>query len=189
MKRIRLITFLLVIPLLAACREEHGQDVAPGNAGTETLGVAFSFTVEDVCYATRSATVSDESGIRDLNLFLYRNGKLEWQTYRTGSGAFSLNLLVGESYSAYALANVGERNAPAAETGIHEFVLDLSSLATGGRLPMATVAGVSFVAGQQASVTLPLTRLVAKYNFRVDKSALQTLLTIMPVAMGVSPLA
>ena len=175
MKRLHCILAIGFLVLLAACQATESEPTAAGTGNPDAAGVSFAFDVGDVCYATRSATVSDESGIRNLNLFLYRGGRLEWQEYRTSADAFSLNLLAGETYSAYALANVGEQTAPALETGIHDFALDLSALSTAGRLPMATLSGVSFTvsSGGANDVVLPLTRLVAKYSFQVDRRALQ----------------
>lgn len=161
--------------LLAACRtaEETPQT---GLDSEGRIPVTLAFSVGDVCYGTRSTTVSDESGIRNLNLFLYRGGKLEWQEYRTAADPISLNLLAGESYSAYALANVGRREAPAAETALHDYGLDLSGSGAAGKIPMATRSGMPFVvpaSGPTVTVPVTLTRLVAKYNFQVDRSGLQ----------------
>lgn len=171
-----IVPILCFLSLITACRTvENG----PGDLDCASSGkapVTVSFHIEDVCYSTRSASVSDESGIRDLNLFLYRNGKLEWQEYRTSSDAVCLDLLAGENYVAYVLANVGRQEGPAAVAGIHDYVLDLSETELHGKAPMATASGVAFTvpqAGTTGEVGLVLKRLLAKYNFRVDCSALQ----------------
>ena len=167
---------LCALPLLISCRTEADGPAIAGRGGKQEASVTFHLGAADVCYATRSATVSDESGIQDVNLFLYRNGKLEWQEYRSSGADFSLNLLSGQTYSAYALVNVGRRTAPAVESQIHAYNLDLPEVATAGKIPMATLYGVSFAVpsgGGSSAVELLLTRLVAKYNFRVDRSGLQ----------------
>lgn len=167
---------ICVFPFLLSCRTEEGELTRTARSGKDEAPVTFCLDAADVCYATRSATVSDESGIRDVNLFLYRGGKLEWQEYRSSGEDFSLNLLAGQTYSAYALANAGRLDAPSVEAQIHSYSLDLPSSAAAGKIPMATLSGVSFTVpagGAASTVELLLTRLVAKYNFCVDRSGLQ----------------
>ena len=175
------VAVFLVLVLFTACIRQEGTSSVPGGH-RGTVSVTVGFDIPALCYSTRSASVSDESAIRDLCLFLYRNGRLEWNEYRESGAPIVLQLLEGERYSAYAVANAGRQNAPEREEGIHTFVLDAGSVLTGGKIPMASGSGVSFtVAPATTNGTVPaaneirieLVRLAAKYHFQVDKSALQ----------------
>ena len=181
----RKLSFLLLccLSVLVSCLQDPGgQRSADGRTARPLVRVCIGFDIPGMHSATRSSFLSDESGIRDVNVFLYRAGRLEWQEWRNSGAPLALELLEGEMYSLYVLANVGERSAPAAERDMHQYLLDLDLAALGGRVPMASAPGLSFVvlptlpdggmpAGNQIQVEL--VRLAAKYDFQVDRSALQ----------------
>ena len=174
-------TVSLLLLLFTACIRQEGTSSIPG-VSCGWITVTFGFEIPGLSYSTRSASVSDESTIRDVSLFLYRNGKLEWNEYRESGAPIELRLLEGERYSAYAVANAGRQTAPEREEGIHDFVLDAAGVLSGGKVPMASGNGLSFTvtpAGTDGAVPaaneirIELVRLAAKYHFQVDRSALQ----------------
>lgn len=172
---------LLLLPMLTAClgKGEEATQTGPASAHGGSP-VQITFDIPGMRYSTRSASVSDDAAIRDVNLFLYRNGRLEWKEYRESGDPITLRLLVGETYSIYALANVGQADAPASEQEIHSYTIESGAMA--GRIPMASVSGLSVtVASATSGVSVPsenqvnieLVRLAAKYNFKVDRSGMQ----------------
>ena len=174
--------FFCLFALVSCLQDSGGQASADGRTVRPCGRVSIGFDIPGMRCGTRSSFLSDETGIRDVNVFLYRAGRLEWQEWRNSGDPLTLELLEGETYSLYALANVGERQAPAAERDMHQYVLDLDLAALGDRMPMASSPGLSFTvlpalsgggipAGNQVQVEL--VRLVAKYDFRVDRAALQ----------------
>ncbi len=176
-----IIACMAAFPLLTACLGRSNGEVLPGPASAKTgAPVQIAFDIPGMRYATRSARVSDEAAIHDVNLFLYRNGRLEWKEYRESGDPITLRLLEGETYAIYAVANVGQADAPASEPDIHSYTV--SSEAMAGRIPMASVSGLSVTVAPALSgtslpaanqVSIELVRLAAKYNFQVDRSEMQ----------------
>lgn len=174
------VRMLFLLSVLYACARQ--EERASARLQAETASVTIRPEVALLQYATRSASVRDESGIADINLFLYRNGRLEWQEYRTSGEPVVLDLLVGERYSLYAVANAGLRRAPDRESDIHRYLLDFGTGVFEGKIPMASTAGQTFTvlaappSGGVPSgneIRVELVRLAAKYHFRVDLSGLR----------------
>ena len=181
-RKLSFLSFFCLFALVSCLQDPSGQASADGRTVRPCGQVSIGFDIPGMHCGTRSSFLSDESGIRDVNVFLYRAGRLEWQEWRDSGAPLTLELLEGETYSLYALANVGERQAPASESDMHQYVLDLDLSAQEDRLPMASSPGLSFTvlpplpdggipAGNQVQVEL--IRLAAKYDFRVDRTALQ----------------
>lgn len=125
---------------------------------------------------SRSSLVADDGVVSDYNLYLYRRGRLEWHLYRDSSGPVSVPLLESETYSVYAVANVGRMdNFPSEESEVAGIVCNaenfLSGMAAG--IPLASEPGLTVHAGEGAAVCIPMTRLAARYSFAVDCSGLR----------------
>ena len=181
MKCCKILTgFILLIWGAVSCMAPD-RNISSVPGARDLSEMRFSFDPSAMQHATRSAMVSEEGIIHDINLFLYRNGRLEWEEYRESSDPVVLKLLDGETYSVYALANVGRRQAPASEQAIHDYALDLPLDAFGGRIPMVSAPALHITVSPSSSgavaasneVAVPMVRLAAKYNFRVDRSALR----------------
>lgn len=160
------------IAALLSCAVSCIPDTPAMQEGT-VVRCDVGFEVSAPLYATKSSLSGDDSSIRNVNLFVYRGGKLEWQFYQESSSAISLNLIEGYSYSVYALANLGRRDAPDREQDLHSFSVPVS-LSDG--MPMASVSGKTITASggaQASSVSLELVRLMSRYQFNVDTSGLE----------------
>ena len=113
---------------------------------------------------TKSSMAFSETDVSNLNVYAYRGGQLESESYVTDDQA-ELELVRGGEYTIYALANAGEVHAPALE----------SDLATLSLVPTTMVMcfreGVVVTAGSHAGpIELPLTRLFARYILVLDKN-------------------
>lgn len=124
---------------------------------------------------SKSALFGDDGRISDLNLYLYRQGRLEWHLFRGTSADIVLDLLDGQEYDVFCLANVGRHEAPDDEDEMKKLALDFSSpeeVAAGG-VPMASQTPLSFVvSGSGSRVEVNMDRLVARYDFQLDISHL-----------------
>ena len=168
------IILLVSAVLITSClRDESGPLPSAGYDGTVRWTVDFD--VSPSVFETRSSGVGNDNLISNVNLYIYKAGKLEWQLYQESSSPITVKLIEGGCYSVYAIANTGQLSAPSLESGLHSFSID-TGLSGGGTVPMATVSGRSLtVSGNAAQnqITLELVRLFAKYAFRLDKSGLE----------------
>ena len=113
---------------------------------------------------TKSSMQVSETAVSNLNVYAYRNGMLEVESYATQDEA-ELVLVRGASYTIYALANCGEVHAPAAESDLTSISLAPSDMAMCLREGRVVTAG-SF----GSSLEIPLTRLFARYVLLLDKN-------------------
>lgn len=117
----------------------------------------------DVARATKSSLGLSETDILNLNVYAYRGGMLEEESFSEGDGV-DLVLQKGITYSIYALANCGEVHAPAAESDLASVTVSPSAMAMCYR----DGGGYTFSAATN-SLELPLTRLFAKYTLVLDR--------------------
>ena len=123
---------------------------------------------------TKSAFTLSESLIRDWNVLVYNSsGQLVSSLY-SGDGS-TLRLVRNTPYRIYAVANLGRFDAPSSESSLsymrHE-VQNMAAINSSG-LPMSTDGALpkTFTSASE-SLTITVVRLVAKYRFRIDKTAL-----------------
>ena len=159
----------LALLLAGACQHLEKESPASGTS-LRTLYVRAGPATKSVL----PETVAFETGIHEVTFAIYgaAEGLLCGSAHAAADSA-SLRLLSGKDYHVYALVNMGDMRSllPVRETGMETLRYDMgsfASLATKG-MPMA---GMERLENGEASLTIPLRRLMAKVTFRVDHSAL-----------------
>lgn len=127
-----------------------------------------SFTVDCAGGFTRSSLSADENSLNSLKILAYADGILDAEGYFTSREDISMRLVDGKVYDFYALANIGDMEAPLLESEVSEMVCPVPvSSGLSGAFPMAwSVAGREIKPG--SSVNIGLSRLVAKITLDVD---------------------
>lgn len=129
---------------------------------------------------TKSSIAPSETAVRNTCFAIYdASGNLARTCYFTAGGGSVSGLVKGRRYHVYALANMGDRSSAisgyssesAMRSGLTYGISTYSSLSSGG-IPMASDGSVEFTCGSVSSLTVPVERLAAKYNVRVDRSLL-----------------
>ena len=148
----------------------------------------FSLSVAGKAW-TKSSIDVDEDKLSDINLYAYRDGRLEAEIYIGNMPHEAEMVLSGKyEYEIYALANTGRIRAPEDEQELVSMVYaagDGNTFEEKG-FPMAAKLSVvpsSFV----QEIPVPLVRLVSKVNFRVDTGELGGL-EVKSVRLRQSPL-
>ena len=134
---------------------------------------------------TRSSVSPDETGIRDFNVYAFRDGILADEVYVSGQDAADLYLAKGYTYNVYAVANMGQK---AAFAGEEEFLTSFSYSIDGlsdisDAVPMFCICEGVYVAGGTPTIHLDMERLVAKLSLSVDKSSLMEGLQVRSVRL------
>ena len=199
-----LISLAALLPL-ASCDlvELGGPHDEGGSSVTINVGPADVQTRSSVG-STDSELTAFENKIVDLTLFRYAvsgsSETLESATYydlSSGSGTtrtITVSGKEGTTYKFYGLLNCGDKSsavsvgsAPSALQNITITGLDLSSMQTDG-IPMVNRDGVSITFGTTTSAKIPMTRMVARWDFKLDTSGLtHTTFTITSLKLCQSP--
>lgn len=134
----------------------------------------IKFTFSATGYHTRAAA-SYEDCISDMNLIIFRNGRLEsiiWQEYGTtpDTAELTARLVSGESYSFYAIANIGHKISYEEGAGPEKLVIDIMQ-ASGYGIPMSSVME-NISIDDAEDIHIRLTRMMAKISLRIDRSHL-----------------
>lgn len=178
-----LIAGLGLVLTLASCTGE------PGGARREEE-VQLDVFCRPSGTASRSSFSGDADALLDWNLYAYLGGTLYAEVY--SGNASSIRLLSGRRYDFYVLANVGEVHAPADENDIDLLTYRINGLIDFNNkgFPMAYVPVSGFEVTDASSVLyFPLTRLVARYDFSIDRSLLENLgFTATSLSLRQSPL-
>lgn len=167
-----LLSMLLFVNCVSYIPELKGEMV--NDDGYEVVTVRFDLKGRSM---TKSSIAPSEDSVNDLNLYAFCDGKLISQEYFEPGSRFELKLLYGHRYNLYALANMGQIDAPLDEV---EFTRSCRYEITehcdiGQVLPMSWNCEGFFVDSCADRVTIDLERLVAKVVFSIDKSALKGL--------------
>ncbi len=126
--------------------------------------------------SVRSSIAAQEELVRDINLYIYADGRLEHACYAEGREDICIELRAGTAYDFYALANVGEIAPPVDEGELPSLRYDIEGPDSfGGCLPMAWAGKDMSVIGNSFRVDVALERLVSKVHFSVDRSGLDGL--------------
>lgn len=165
LRKVGCVALALLIGAVACVREEVRTQAEPGS-------VLFRISCRAESDPVRSSFAGTEDAVGDWMLFVYYGGRLE-RTLFSGDGD-ELSLTAGQSYHLYALANVGRVAAPAEESSLGSWMLRPDNPATfrPQGLPMACDS-VLVAPGTSGELILQMTRLVARYDFCIDKSAMQ----------------
>lgn len=175
-----LFTALLGAVLLCSCdREPMPEPFADGM--TETAEVNLRCVDADAASTKSSLSVYETSvSNADILVFDASSGRLDQAVYSADGTTMSVTLVKGHPYNIYVLANIGDVTSAvkasyvtesAFAAGYRHSFTSFASIAANG-FPMASRGSVPFTGGSSASLSVPVDRMVAKYNVRVDRSAL-----------------
>ena len=150
----------------------------PGCTGKEFTDIAqdVRITLECPGYATK-ASLPEEDVIRDLNILIFENGRIEesiWREEINGKESVGVeaSLVIGRTYTIAAIANLGRRLEVNDQTGWNNTKIELQE-SDGYRngIPMSAIAE-DVVISQGTSLKMELIRLAAKISLKIDRSRL-----------------
>ena len=176
--------------LATGCVQEDPQD------GRRVMGVqSEAVTVRCEVTAgtpTRSSIDADEDALEDINLYAYCDGKLEAMLYTQSPEDIRMKLYKGRTYNMYALANMGEVEAPISEEDMKDHRYSVGSLREiEGAFPMAWMKEGFTIEGSSPFLGISLERLLARISFSIDRSELDdfqvTAIKLRQGALGVYP--
>ena len=197
MKRFTLIlTTILSLLAFSSCQDEL-KDNKVDDSSKIKVAIAIEGTTE-----TKSVVTIPEKGISDITLFFFLNGKLSEAIYTVPESDGSIVISSTKGYAkdasvdVYGLVNVGNKSNIISEgadvSSLKSWTYSVSSItslnSTG--FPMAGVVTNAPV-GEQ--FTLTVSRLFAKYGFRINTSSLKygsfkvTSLKLINAAKTVTP--
>lgn len=197
MKRFTLIlTTILSLLALSSCQDEL-KDNKVDDSSKVKVAIAIEGTTE-----TKSVVTIPENGIADITLFYFLNGKLSESVYVVPESDGSIVIESTKGYASdanvdvYGLVNVGDKSNIISEgasvSTLKSWAYSISSISainsTG--FPMAGIVTNAPVGKQ---FTLTVSRLFAKYGFRINTSALKygtftvTSLKLLNAAKSVTP--
>lgn len=169
MGKIGKICGLVAAMLLPACMNEvedlQSEDTVEVEIGTQSI---------DLGTGTKSSYLSSDAAadvVNNFSLFIFDGSKLVEEAYSPAGTGVSVALASGTTYSIHILANMGDLRSSIGSMGelnAYTHAVSMSGIQNNG-LPMYGGQNVQ-VTG--ASVVIPVTRLVARYEFRLDKSAI-----------------
>lgn len=141
---------------------------------------------------TRSSIDADEDALEDINLYAYCDGKLEAMLYTQSPEDIRMKLYKGRTYNMYALANMGEVEAPVSEEDMKDHRYSVGSLREiEGAFPMAWMMEGFTIEGSSPSLGISLERLLARISFSIERSELDdfqvTAIKLRQGALGVYP--
>lgn len=193
---------LLSLLLLAGCAERlempsvvDGGSDRPGQTVADGTPIDVPFSVSYSPMTKSSLTIGEDT-VSDVNIVAFKNGVRTTFVYTTPDSDITLQLLKGESYNIYAVANVGAISIPSSESDFLDYSYSIDSIDDlNGGFPMWWKLE-GFTAGVLTSpVDIELERLVAKVRlslmapdmegFEVTSVRLcQAASTIRPFAAG-----
>lgn len=176
--------------LATGCVQEDPQD---GRRITGVQSEAVTVRCEVTAGTpTRSSIDADEDALEDINLYAYCDGKLEAMLYTQSPEDIRMKLYKGRTYNMYALANMGEVEAPVSEEDMKDHRYSVGSLREiEGAFPMAWMKEGFTIEGSSPSLGIFLERLLARISFSIDSSELDdfqvTAIKLRQGALGVYP--
>lgn len=122
-------------------------------------------------FVTKSV-LPDEDLISDINIFVFDSyGKPVYNTFRSGTGAFSVNLLKGERYSVHACVNFGYK-VPAQSREELEGQRYYMAYPDEYRNGIPMYAQKDIFVEEQGTVVIEPVRFLSRISIRVDRSRL-----------------
>ena len=176
--------------LATGCVQEDPQD---GRRVTGVQSEAVTVRCEVTAGTpTRSSIDADEDALEDINLYAYCDGKLEAMLYTQSPEDIRIKLYKGRTYNMYALANMGEVEAPVSEEDMKDHRYSVGSLREiEGAFPMAWMKEGFTIEGSSPSLGISLERLLARISFSIERSELDdfqvTAIKLRQGALGVYP--
>lgn len=176
--------------LATGCVQEDPQD---GRRVTGVQSEAVTVRCEVTAGTpTRSSIDADEDALEDINLYAYCDGKLEAMLYTQSPEDIRMKLYKGRTYNMYALANMGEVEAPVSEEDMKDHRYSVGSLREiEGAFPMAWMMEGFTIEGSSPFLGISLERLLARISFSIERSELDdfqvTAIKLRQGALGVYP--
>lgn len=174
----------LIMGLLpfCSCSIEEPEINKELHEGNETVLIRFS---ADVSAETRSSISPEETSIRDLNIYAFRNGVLEDQLFASSTEMLIMNLPSGSEYDIYAVANLGRYEVSCHEEDfIRDFEYSIQRISDiDGYIPMACSVNNVHVGSSNRTVLLKMERMAARLTLSVDKDALLEGLQVQSVRL------
>lgn len=166
--------FCLLFLIVSACSVIEIEEPEVSEPGRKEVTVSFDVLSEQDC---KSSIDPDENHVEDINIYVFRDGVLVSETYATADEDISIRLVEGQVYDVFALANVGCVHAPLNEDDFkaccrHE-ISDMEDL--DAAVPMIWKRMGMRVTDGMKPVSVCLERTVARFDFSVDKLALDGL--------------
>lgn len=158
---------------IVACVEEIELTEVISDESEAVVEVVLEITG---CEDVKSVLSVDENAIVDLLLVIYRNGIQEYRKYFSSpQQSLKLDLIEGQSYNMYLMANAGKLPAYLNEQDFREgCVYSIKSISEiSDILPMAWSCMDVKVAEGMGSIDVQLERLAAKIVFSLDKRLMQ----------------
>ncbi len=183
------ISFILcvatVLAFTSCVRDLNWTDASGECAATISVGTAEVRT-RSAAGTADSELTAFENNLVDLTLFRFlvdgSSATLDEATYYgslSGSGTtrtISVSGKKGKTYRYYALVNCGDRSsdvgvgsAPSALEDIVVSGVTVASMKSGG-IPMVNREGVAVTFGSTSGVTMPVTRMASRWDFKIDRS-------------------
>ena len=168
---------LLTLMAFCGCVNKEGAQALPSPSDNEKAIVRFTMVTNTYSEAdTKSSFTWDDKEINDIEILAFddEGGLYDIIYSKTWPVNLSFMAEVGSTYSFYAIANLGEK------ISVHTLdellalkrSISFSEINKCG-IPMAAVEGVSCtIKDSDNEVVIPLTRLLARIDFSIDKSAL-----------------
>ncbi len=145
----------------------------------QPLTAALSVVPPSDPSATKSSYTGADDAVNNWNLLVFEGGILQAKYYRESAGDLSLDIMTDRPYDYFALANVGDLTGrfTVGTTTVDDMRTLRIDAGIAGGLPMAwhSPDPIAFSRRQLAGgqkLTIPLTRLVGRYDIVVDPSGL-----------------
>ena len=177
MSRIWKKLILLTLMAFCGCVNKEGPQVLPSPPDNKKAIVSFTMVTDTYIEAdTKSSFTWDDKEINDIEILVFDEEAGIYDIIYSKTWPVNLSFIaeVGSTYSFYAIANLGEKISVQTldELMAIKRSISFSEINKCG-IPMAAVEGVSCTIKESDNeVVIPLTRLLARIDFSIDKSAL-----------------
>lgn len=176
MQKLPITLFTIILIILNSCITQHDAGCIP--PGTATIHLH----IYGEQMKTKSGGIDTEDGLSDLNLFVFdSDGSLIYSTYMSEiTTDISLDVMYGTVYSIYAIANCGDMTGLDECTSItgleslYQEYANYSALFNENNCFHLSGKVEVLVDQENQDIMLPLKRLVSKLTLKIDKSKLDS---------------
>ena len=166
MNKIYFMAAVMMAVVMVSCSMEGNEPEIHGCQNTTKV----TLRVVDASGTRSSVDVADDA-INNINIYAYRDGKLEAEVFKNAPSVVVMELIEGAVYNMYAVANTGPLTPPVNETGLASLSCRIKSIgALRNGLPMAWSAKGIYVDDDAGNIRVVLERLVSRIGFNVDTS-------------------
>lgn len=183
----RLFWAMLFVAAVSGCVAQLEEPELPDADRTLEVPVRFAvMTGQEV----KSSLDMDETYVGDINIYAFRNGKLDTEVYTSDIASVSLNLVDGCTYNLYALANAGKiPSGPDEKEFLDSLTLRFKAVEDISEgVPMVWKKKDLAVSDRMMTVEVKLCRLISRVRLSLDKSLLEGF-SVKSVRLCQSPVA